>query len=335
MAPADKPEGGRPDEFTLIEEVFVPLASAASGALALKDDAALYRASDGCETVLTVDAIVEGVHFLPGDPPESVARKLLRVNLSDLAAKGAVPKGYLLVTAWAEDTDLDWIRRFAKGLAGDQERYGVSLWGGDTVRTPGPLTLSLTAIGEVPCGAMLRRSGACPGDGIYVSGALGDAALGLEVLKGAVNGLGIEDADFLVHRYREPEPRVSLGPRLAGLAGASLDVSDGLFADLGHICEVSAVGARIEKDRLPLSQAARRAIEAHEDLFPLIPGGGDDYELLFTVPPGREREIKAAAAEASVPVTRIGEVLEQGQGISLVDASGRSIPLKRLGYRHF
>lgn len=335
MAPADKPEGGRPDEFTLIEEVFAPLTAEASGALALKDDAALYRASEGCETVLTVDAIVAGVHFLSGDPPESVGRKLLRVNLSDLAAKGAVAKGYLLVTAWADDTDLDWIRRFAKGLAGDQERYGVFLWGGDTVRTPGPLTLSLTAIGEVPSGTMLRRSGARPGDGIYVSGTLGDAAIGLEVLKGAVNGLGVEDADFLVRRYQEPEPRVSLGPRLAGLANASLDVSDGLFADLGHICDVSAVGARIEKESLPISRAARRAIEAQEDLFPLIPGGGDDYELLFTAPPGRQRDIEAAAAEASVPVTRIGEVLEQRQGISLVDASGQSIPLKQLGYRHF
>ena len=194
MAPADKAEGKRPDEFTLIEEVFAPLAADAPGAFALKDDAALYRAGEGCETVLTVDAIVAGVHFLPDDPPESVARKLLRVNLSDLAAKGAIPKGYLLVTAWADETSLGWIRRFAGALLEDQRRYGLALWGGDTVRTTGPLTLSLTAIGEVSAGAMLPRGGALEGDDVYVSGALGDAALGLELLRGKLTGLGPEDA---------------------------------------------------------------------------------------------------------------------------------------------
>ena len=335
MAPADKTEGARPNEFTLIEEVFAPLASGASGAFALKDDAALYRATEGCETVLTVDAIVAGVHFLPDDPPESVARKLLRVNLSDLAAKGAVAKGYLLVTAWADDTGLDWIRRFAAGLAEDQVRYGVSLWGGDTVRTTGPLTLSLTAVGEVPAGAMLRRGGAKSGDDVYVSGTLGDAALGLQVLKGALKGPGEEDAAYLVQRYREPEPRVSLGPRLRGLASASLDVSDGLLADLGHICEVSGVGARIERDRLPLSGAARAAVEADGELFSLIAGGGDDYEILFTAPPEKAAEIGAAAREAGVPVTKIGTIEAAAAGLTLVDGSGRPIPLKQLGYRHF
>ncbi|PKP76468.1 MAG: thiamine-phosphate kinase [Alphaproteobacteria bacterium HGW-Alphaproteobacteria-3] len=335
MAPADETEGGRPSEFALIEEVFAPLASGADGALMLKDDAALYRVEAGCETVLTVDAIVAGIHFLPDDPAESVARKLLRVNLSDLAAKGAVPKGYLLVTAWADDTAFDWIKRFAGGLADDQRRYGVSLWGGDTVKTPGPLTLSLTAIGEVPIGGMIPRSGARPGDDLYVTGTLGDAALGLEVLKGRLSGPGSEDAAYLVRRYREPEPRCSLGPRLRGLAHAALDVSDGLLADLGHICETSGVGARIEKGRLPLSVAAQRALQGDETLFPLIAGGGDDYEILFAASPEKRAGIEAAAGEASVLVTRIGRVTGPEEGVTLADGAGRAIPLKQLGYRHF
>ncbi|WP_421865814.1 thiamine-phosphate kinase [Parvibaculum sp.] len=335
MAPADKAEGARPGEFRLIEEVFAPLASGAAGAFALKDDAALYRASTGWETVLTVDAIVAGVHFLPDDPPESVARKLLRVNLSDIAAKGAVPKGYLLVTAWADDTSFDWIKRFASGLAEDQERYGISLWGGDTVRTSGPLMLSLTAIGELPQGTLLARGGAHPGDDIYVSGTLGDAALGLEVLRAKLDDLSPEDRAQLVRRYREPEPRCSLGPRLRGVASASLDISDGLFADLGHLCGQSGAGARIEMDRLPLSDAARRAVEGQPELFQLIVGGGDDYEILFAAPPEKAGQVAAAAAEASVSVTRIGEVRETDEGVKLVDRAGQPIPLKQLGYRHF
>lgn len=335
MAPAEKVEGDLPGEFALIEDIFAPLASQARGALALKDDAALYRADEGCETVLTVDAIVAGVHFLADDPAESVARKLLRVSLSDLAAKGAVPKGYLLVTAWAGDTTFDWIKRFASGLAEDQARYGVALWGGDTVKTPGPLTFSLTAIGEVPIGTMIPRGGARPGDDLYVTGTLGDAALGLEVLKGKLSGLGNEDEGHLVRRYREPEPRCSLGPRLRGLAHAGLDVSDGLLADLGHICETSGTGARIEKDRLPLSAAVKKALQRDETLFPLIVGGGDDYELLFAAPPERAREIEVAAGEAAVRVTKIGRVMGPEEGVTLADGSGRPIPLKHLGYRHF
>lgn len=335
MAPADKAEGKRPDEFTLIEEVFAPLAAEAPGAFALKDDAALYRAGEGCETVLTVDAIVAGVHFLPDDPPESVARKLLRVNLSDLAAKGAIPKGYLLVTAWTDETSLEWIRRFAGALLEDQRRYGLALWGGDTVRTTGPLTLSLTAIGEVSAGAMLPRGGAKEGDDVYVSGTLGDAALGLEVLRGKLTGLRPEDADYLIRRYREPDPRSALGPRLCGIASASLDVSDGLLADLEHICDVSGKGARIERDRLPLSDAAKRAIERDFSLFSLVAGGGDDYEILFTAPAAMAGQVEAAATESAVAATKIGRISGAGEGVTLVDGSGRAIPLKQLGYRHF
>ena len=337
MAPPEKADGGgkRPGEFELIGNIFAPLAADADGAYALKDDAALYRATPGCEIVLTVDAMVAGVHFLPDDPPESVARKLLRVNLSDLAAKGAVPKGYLLTTAWAERTSLDWIEAFASGLRSDQAHYGIALWGGDTVKTPGPLTLSLTAIGEVPEGRMIRRGGARPGDHIYITGTVGDGALGLMVLQGKLTGLNMEDSAFLSRRYREPDPRTGVGPKLCGLAHAALDVSDGLMADLEHICDVSGVGARVDMDLVPLSKAAKAALEKDPGLIAQIAGGGDDYEILFAAPAEKAGTIAGIAAETGVPVTRIGSILEADKGLSAVDGSGRTIPLKQLGYRHF
>lgn len=336
MAPPETADGdGQPGEFEIIASFFASLAAGASGAYGLKDDAALYRPSRGFETVLTVDAMVEGIHFLPDDPPESIARKLLRVNLSDLAAKGAVPRGYLLVTAWPEGISLDWIKRFTAGLESDQRRFGVNLWGGDTVKTPGPLTLSLTAIGEVAQGQMIRRGGAQSGDGIYVTGMIGDAGLGLMLLRGELGGLSPEDTDYLSRRYREPDPRTVIGPKLCGIASAAVDISDGLMADLGHVCEVSGVGARLETGLLPLSTAARAAIALEGGLAETVAGSGDDYEILFTAPAEKEEAIAAAAAETGVPVTRIGSIVEAREGLSAVDASGRRIPLKQLGYRHF
>lgn len=337
MERREKPDQGneRPGEFELIETLFAPLTEKAAGAYALKDDAALYSAAPGCETVLTVDALVEGVHFLPDDPPEDISRKLLRVNLSDLAAKGAAPKGYLLVAAWRTDTPLEWIRKFSAGLARDQEVFGVSLWGGDTVVTPGPLTFSITAVGEVPSGCMIRRGGARAGDAIYVTGTIGDGALGLLMLQGGLAVPDEEQAAHLAGRYRKPEPRTTFGPRLCGIAHAALDVSDGLMADLGHICEVSGTGARIELGRVPLSEAARAALDRQPGLVERIAGGGDDYEILFTVPPERAEAVAAIARETGVPATRIGTILERGEGVTAVDASGQPIPLKQLGYRHF
>lgn len=327
--------GGRPDEFEIIDKIFAPLAANASGAYRLKDDAALFQPSPGCETVLTVDAIVSGVHFLPSDPPESVAKKLLRVNLSDLAAKGAVARGYLLVTAWPHDIEMAWIRRFADGLAADQAEFGLSLWGGDTVRTPGPLTLSITAIGEVAEGEAIRRGGAKRGDDIYVTGTLGDSALGLKLLQGELEGISGEYAGFLASRYREPTPRLAFGQRLPGIAHAALDVSDGLMADLGHLCSASGAGARIELERLPLSEAGRAALALRPDLLELPASGGDDYEILFAAAPSRAGQVEAVAAETGIQVTRIGTILRAGEGVFAVDRGGSPVPLKRLGYRHF
>src|SRR5215472_2578795 len=222
-------------EFERIARFFAPLA--APGALGLTDDVAVIDGPDGEEYVLTTDAIVEGVHFLKDDPPDLVARKLLRVNLSDLAGKGARPIGYLLTTALPKRCGEDWLAAFAAGLAADQATYGIGLLGGDSTATSGPVTLSVTAIGSVARGAGVLRGTARPGDLVFVSGTLGDAALGLRVLRGELSGLDAADRDFLVDRYRLPQPRLELGRRLVGLAQAMTDISDGLVADLGHICE--------------------------------------------------------------------------------------------------
>ena len=206
------------------------------------------------------------MHYLPDDPPELVARKLLRVNLSDLAAMGARPLHYLLTTALPAARGADWVAAFAKGLEEDQRRFQVSLLGGDSVATPGPAALSLTAIGEVSAGMEIRRSGAVAGDLVWVSGTIGDAYLGLAVLRGAYSQLAREHRAELVSRFRIPEPRVELGPRLTGIAHAMIDVSDGLLADLGHICETSHVAARVELEALPLSAAARAIVDQRSNL---------------------------------------------------------------------
>lgn len=329
------PQPERPDEFELIERLFAPLAAEAPGALGLTDDAAFFAPTPGMETVLTVDAIVEGVHFLADDPADSVAQKLLRVNVSDLAAKGAMPRGYLLVTSWRADTPLSWMEAFARGLRGDQALFGLSLWGGDTVSSPGPLTFSLTAIGEVPRGEMIRRGGARAGDGLYLTGTVGDGALGLAAAQGALVALDEPDIAHLIGRYRRPEPRLAVGLRLRGLAHAALDVSDGLMADLGHLCAVSGVGARVEVASLPLSGAARRALAAEPALIETVLGGGDDYELLFAAPSDREGEIAGIAAETGVPIARIGRLADAREGVAAIGADGRALSVKRLGFRHF
>jgi thiamine-monophosphate kinase len=278
----------RPGEFELIAELFAPLAAGYPGALGLKDDAAVVDVPAGRSLIATTDTMVSGVHFLPDDPADLVAKKLLRVNLSDLAAKGARPTLYLLALSMPESTGLDWLRGFAAGLAADQGAFGITLIGGDTTSTPGPLTATVFALGEIAPGREIRRSGARPGDRVFVSGTLGDAALGLKALRGELLGLAAaEHRAALVARYRLPEPRVALGQALVGIASACCDVSDGLMADLGHICETSELAAEVEAERLPLSPAARAALQQDPGLIGAIAAGGDDYELVFTAPPGR------------------------------------------------
>jgi thiamine-monophosphate kinase len=327
--PADKP--APLGEFGRIARFFAPLAAGAPGALGLTDDAALVDCPAGERLVVTVDAMVEGVHFLSRDPPDLIARKLVRVNLSDLAAMAARPVGYFLTTALPKSHGDGWLEGFAAGLAQDQAEFGITLLGGDSVSTPGPVSLTLTALGRVAVGGEVRRGGARPGDLVFVSGTIGDGALGLEAAQGKLDGL-LDPAEvaFLADRYRLPRPRVGLGPRLSGLATAMMDVSDGLVGDLGHICAVSRVAGVIEAGRVPLSAAAARL----PDRLATVLTGGDDYELLFTAPPDRQADVRAAAKAAAVPVTAIGRI-EAGQGVRVLDRAGSEIPLDGLGWRHF
>ena len=327
------------DEFGRIARYFAPLARSAKGAFGLTDDAAVFDCPAGEEIVVTTDAMVSGVHFLPDDPADLVARKTLRVNLSDIAAMGAVPFGYTLVTALpralAGPAGEVWLERFADGLRSDQEAFGVTLLGGDSVSTPGPLMVSITVLGRIPKGQAVTRGGARAGDLIFLSGTLGDGALGLRVLQGGLAGLSREHQEFLADRYRLPRPRVGLGPRLVGLASAMLDVSDGLVGDLRHIADVSSVAAEIRIDRLPLSAAAWAAIEQDKSVVEAVLTGGDDYELLFTAPPSRREAVIAAAADAGVPVAEIGRVLAGKPGVTVLDLAGEPMTLTAAGYVHF
>jgi thiamine-monophosphate kinase len=324
-----------PGEFELIARYFAPLAKGFPGAYGLLDDAAVIAPLPGHELVAKTDAIVVGVHFLPNDPPDLIARKALRVNLSDLAAKGAVPRAYMLDIMLPKTVTEEWIASFARGLAQDQDAYGVHLIGGDTDSTPGPVTIAVMAFGDVPTGRMLRRAGARPGDRVFVTGTIGDAALGLKVLRGELAHPGTEAANFLVDRYRLPQPRVTLGPRLIGLASATIDISDGLLADLRHICETSELAAVVESSRVPLSAAARAALATERVTTALT--GGDDYEILFTAPPAALNELILLSQALDVPITAIGrmEPPSLGTQVTVLDESGEPVAFDRGGWTHF
>lgn len=320
---------GLPREFALIARHFRPLAG--DGALDLSDDAALLTPPAGQQLVLAADALVEGVHFLPDDPPGMIARKLLRVNLSDLAAMGAAPLGYLMTTAFTRGTPDTWIAEFVAGLAEDQHRFGLAVLGGDTVATPGPACFSLTIIGVVPPGQALHRRGARIGDEIWASGSIGDSALGLRVLQGK---LATDAEGHLARRYRLPEPRLALGQALRGVARAAMDVSDGLVQDLGHLCRAAGCGAEIIADALPLSGAASAALAGDAALLPLMLTGGDDYELLFAAAPEDAAAVQAASVNAGVPVARFGRFVA-GDAVVVRDASGAAMTLPKGGWSHF
>src|SRR5208282_3045593 len=281
-------------EDDLIARYFAPLAGPAG--LGLSDDAALMRPPPGEDLVLTADALVAGVHFFADDPPAGIARKALRVNLSDLAAKGARPLGFLLALALPGGWREDWLEAFADGLGADAGTYDCPLIGGDTVATPGPLMLSVTAIGAVPEGRMARRTGVKPGDRLYVTGTIGDAAIGLRLRQGRGPDLTPAEREFLNARYLEPQPRVALAAAMAAYAHGGMDVSDGLVGDLTKMLRVSGASARVEVDRLPLSRAAEAAIAADPDLMAVALTGGDDYEIIASVPPENTAAFEAAAA---------------------------------------
>lgn len=321
-------------EFDLIARYLAPLSANEPGARGLTDDAARLSPPPGHALVVTADTMVEGVHFLPDDAPDMVARKLMRVNLSDLASMGAQPWRYLLCAAWTAGTPDDWIAGFADGLAADQAAFGMVLAGGDTVSTPGPRSFSLTALGLVAADAPAApRDGACAGDRLFVTGSIGDAALGLKVLQGTLEA-DAADAAALGTRYRLPQPRLMAGARLLGVAHAMLDVSDGLLADLGHIAQTSGLRAVVQAGKVPLSPAASRAVARDPALIASVLGGGDDYELLFAAPAGRADAIAAIAEQAGHPITEIG-ALEAGEGVAVFDTAGRPVDVAEPGWRHF
>jgi thiamine-monophosphate kinase len=314
-------------EFELIAELFAPLATS-KAALGLKDDVALLRGRAADDLVLTTDTIVEGIDFFARDPADTVAKKALRVNLSDLAAKGATPVGYLLTLVLPKRTDLRWLRSFTKGLRADQRKYGIALLGGDVSATRGPLSVSITALGSVPKGKAILRSGARPGDLVFVTGTIGDSGGGLAALK-----LKKREAS-LIRRYRVPEPRVAFGRELRGIASAAIDVSDGLLADLGHLADVSNVHIVVEATRIPTSTALRSLWGTGEAALARAATAGDDYEIAFTASPKKRARILAAATRSRTHVTEIG-VVKNGRGATLIGSNGRPLRVKKQGWQHF
>jgi thiamine-monophosphate kinase len=332
----DEFSNGLSGEERLIERYFRPLATTPS-AFGLGDDAATLTPPAGCDLVLTTDGVIAGVHFLPGDPPQSIARKALRMNLSDLAAKGATPVGFLLSIALPTNTEESWIAAFAEGLGQDISHYGCPLLGGDTDRTPGPLSISITAFGTVPHGAMVRRATAKLGDIIAVTGTIGDAALGVLLHRdaGLAERWRLSSAanDHLQQRYLLPQPRNVLAEALRAHASAAMDVSDGLAGDLAKLCRASGLAAAVDVGAVPLSDAARAALSADAKLIERILTGGDDYEIVLTLPVAKFGVLRTAAENAGVPLAKIGQVTS-GQGVRFL-REGKVLSFTQPSYSHF
>ena len=325
-------------EDRLIARYFRPLASH-PGTFEFKDDATAITPPPGHDLVLKTDGLIEGVHFFPDDPAGSVARKALRVNLSDLAAKGAIPLGFLLAIALPKGFSEDWLADFARGLGEDADAYRCPLLGGDTDATPGPTSISISAFGTLPTGTMVRRYGATAGDHVFVTGTVGDAALGLRVRRdGAIAAKWmLDDAlrDHLVSRFRLPQPRNVLAETVRAHASAAMDVSDGLAADLAKLCRVSGVSADIAVASVPLSPAAAQALETDATLIEPILTGGEDYEILCAVAPGSVAAFQADAARSAVPVTDIGRIVAGDALPRFLGREGRPLAFARPGYSHF
>jgi len=339
VAMADiRTDDGRVAGEAAVVRMLAPLTLGAAGALDLADDCALIAPGPGCELVLKTDPVAEGVHFLAGDAPEDVAWKALAVNVSDLAAKAARPVAYLLALSFPEAPAEAWLRRFVAGLGEAQASFGCHLLGGDTDRRPGPVTVCVTIMGEVERGRMVRRGTAQPGDVLFVSGTLGDAALGLRLAKdGALAeawGLAPAEAQHLRRRYARPQPRLALAGALRAHASAAMDISDGLAKDLGRMATASRCAMRIRLAALPLSAAAAKAVAADPAARELTVAAGDDYEVLAAVPPHRAAAYAADALAAGVAVAPVGEAAA-GSGILIEGPDGAPLPLARTGWDHF
>jgi thiamine-monophosphate kinase len=329
------------NEFERISRFFKPLAEGFAGALGLTDDAALLTCPKNMEMVVTTDAMVEGIHFQASDNAQSIAMRLLRSNLSDLAAMGAEPYAYTLVTSLPDRIDEAWLEAFAGTLGADQKRYGIVLAGGDSTRTQGPITLAITAFGLVPKGAALKRRAELPKAQpaqLYVSGTIGDSFLGLQILLGKLEcpDLSKEDKDYLINSHYQPEPRLALGKALRGIALAAIDISDGLAADVAHIAELSCGEVLLEADKIPLSLPAKKILFKQPELLLHLITGGEDYELAFVTESKNKQAVTVLAAELNAPLTRIGQIQAAAKGnAKVIDSNGQEINLKQKGWIHF
>jgi thiamine-monophosphate kinase len=323
-------------EDRLIARYFRPLARH-PGALGLADDAAVLTPSPGYDLVLTTDGIIAGVHVFPDAPADAIARRALRVNLSDLAAKGAKPLGFLLAIALPAGTTDKWLAAFARGLDADAEHYDCPLFGGDTDRTRGPLSVSITAFGTVPTGTMVRRTGACAGDALFVTGTIGDAALGLRLKKSSKKRASLKAAqrNHLLARYLLPEPRNAVAETLRTHASAALDISDGLAGDLAKLCRASGVSTQIEVGRIPLSDAARALVKTEPGLLECALSGGDDYEILAAVPAGKAESFRSGALAVGVAVTEIGRLEDGDAPPQFIGPDRRPLAFQQPAYSHF
>ncbi len=325
-------------EADIIQGFFAPLAAGFDGAFGLKDDAAAITPPPGCDLVVTVDAIAAGVHFFPQDDASDIGWKALAVNVSDLIAKGAAPHAYVMSLAFPDMPDNTWLLGFATGLAEAQRAFGVTLIGGDTDRRPGPLSVTITAVGFVPAGRIVRRATAMVGDHVFVSGTLGDSVLGLqlrwEAAAGAPFTVSTAHRSHLIGRYLRPRPPLALVPALREFASASMDISDGLVKDLTRMVDASGVGALIDTEAFPLSDAARAVVALKLSEMATIATGGDDYQVLATVSPPNVAGFTAAAAAAGVAVTEIGRIMD-GHGVTILGPDGNPVSFARAGYDHF
>jgi thiamine-monophosphate kinase len=324
-------------EDNIIQEFLAPLAAGFPGAFGLKDDCAVIAPPAGHELVVKTDPVVAGLHFLPDAAPEDIAWRALAVNVSDLAGKGAIPIGYLMALALPEGPSRAWMSRFASGLAQAQSAFGCHLIGGDTDRRPGPLSISITVFGSVPVGRMVRRGTARAGDRLFVTGTLGDAALGLAFLKdpGSAQLAGGADTAAAIQRFVRPQPRLTIGPLLHAHASAAMDLSDGLMKDCGRMCAASGVAARLDAASLPLSPAMQTLVAQDGRWLATAAAGGDDYELLVAIPDANVAAFIQATAALDFSVTQIGEVTGAGHGVHLVRPDGSEVLLSRAGWEHF
>lgn len=325
-------------EEEFISRYLAPLSRGFAGAFGLTDDCAAVTPPPGHDLILTTDAVAEAVHFFPDDSPEDVAWKALAVNVSDLAGKAARPFVYLMALTFPEAPEEAWLERFIAGLARAQADFGLVLAGGDTDRRPGPMSVTVTAIGLVPTGRMLRRTTARPGDRIFVSGTLGDAALGLDLRRHPELSrrwaLDAGECTHLLDRYRRPQPRLALAAALREFASSAMDVSDGLAKDLSRLCRASGCGARVEASRLPMSSGGLKAVAVEAARLGTVISGGDDYEILAAVPPHAAESFVAAAAREGVPVADIGAIVA-GAGLTIIGVDGNPMQLEVTGWDHF